>query len=610
VASANLAGLTPPTSTRGTWAVRLDFLYHACLAGLLLVLGTLVVWRPLHGWLDFWAHAAVGRWIWQHGYVPYRTLFLWTADEPWVYHFWLAQLLFFGLTTLGEPHDLPWIVLAFTALLVLLPFALVWWVWWRSGRLSSWLAIPFLIALKGLALRFQTRPELFTEVALCLLYTFLIVWSARQKESGVGRQRAGLLAAILLLFVLWTNLHGGVVIGLLVLAVTAGCDLVQDRFTPRSRRLVVLSLLAPVAVCVNPYGLSYWQGLRPIGSYTFAHILEWRPIWRSPLLPEEMLIAVGVLIPLALGAWLANPQRRWAQLGWLLLLGGLFIQARRNVWPFTLTCLMVLAANAQMLDPESLWQKLSGWTRRSGQQPQPLPGLVRWPVRAGLLAWLLLECLLLSVEVRPVSALLPTRLEQGIVRFLREQELAGRMLNDYENSSYLQWCLAGQPALYIDLLNAYPDAIMRDYQDLTTLTSRGRELLDEQEIELVVLTTNRGGSPSLAALANYLDASSDWSSATVADLWVTGVQADAATPWILALRAYRLSKVAGEPSDWARVYASRDGVIWVRRTPAYQHLWGPLNPSVGKVEFSVLERWGNEDLQIVPAIKENFAPGS
>ncbi len=368
-----------------SWSVRLGQLSHACCAGLLLTLGVLLVWRPLPGWLDFWAHAAVGRWTWQTGRVPDHTLFLWTADVPWVYHHWLAQVIFYGLTNVGSPSDLPYVVLGFTALLGLLPFVLVWLVWCRYGRLSAWIAVPLVLALKGLVIRLQTRPELFTGLCLSLLLTFLLAWSrvpgASRPEQLSGRDRLG-LAAILGLFVLWANLHGAVVLGLLVLAVTAGCDLVQDRCNLRSRVLACLALLAPVAVCVNPYGLAYWRALRAVGSYTLEQLVEWQPIWTKPFLPADMVIGVVVLPLLALGAWLLNPNRRWAQLGWLLLLALLFVRARRNVWPFLLTCLLVLAGNAQVLDPETLWRKASWFARRRvGQDAQPLPALIRWSGR-------------------------------------------------------------------------------------------------------------------------------------------------------------------------------------------------------------------------------------
>jgi hypothetical protein len=536
----------------GAAPARWHALYHACLAGLLLALGALLVWRPLYGALDFWALAGVGRWTWQTGHVPHRTLFLWTADEPWVYHHWLAALVFYGLTNVGGPRHLPAVVLAFTAVLVLLPFGLVWLVWRRHGRLTSWMVVPFALALKGLAPRFEARPELFTELSLCLLLWFLVTWAGPGRgDRGGGRDRLRLVA-VLFLFTVWANLHGGVVIGLLVLALTAGCDLAQQRLAPRARVLGLLALLAFGAVCVNPYGVSYWQALRPVGSYTFSHILEWLPVWRGPPLPLEWAAAAVVLGALALGAWIMNPNRRWAYLAWLLLLGGLFVLARRNVWPFFLTCLMVLAANAQGLDAQSLWQKLSRFSRRhSREQPQAMPALLGRPARGALLGWLVLECLLAGLTLPPSRALLPTWLDRGVVHFIQEHRLEGRMFNDYYNSSYLQWRLAGRPALYIDSLNAYPDQVAQDYDAVVSLTERGRRLLRDQQIEVVVLTIEPASIPVLAPLADALDAD----------------------------------------SRWVRVYANADGVIWVRSTPEYEPIWGPACGPVNHAPFALLNRW-------------------
>jgi hypothetical protein len=546
-----------PTSAR---AGPLDTVYHVFQALGLLLLGLLLVWRPLSGFLDFWAHAAVGRWCWQSGEVPHRTLFLWTADEEWVYHHWLSQVVFYGLTNVAGDEGLPHVVLAFTMVLALLPFALAWLVWRWSGRLSSLLVFPFALAMEGVAPRLQTRPELFTEVFLCVLLLFLLAWS--RSPGDVRRwDRIG-AAALLVGFVLWANLHGAVMLGLQVLAVTAVCDLVQDRCNTKSRLLTGLALLAPLAVCVNPYGLNYWRAFSAAGTSNFAQIAEWLPVWKEPVLPPEMITAVAVLAPLALLAWALNPGRRLAHLGWLLLLGGSFVAARRNIWPFLLTCLMILAANARSIDPQHLWERLSRW---SGKETSP-PPLVRWPLRIGFLAWVALECLTVAMGLaeRRGQSLTPVRLEQGIVQFIHEHELTGRVFNDYENSSYLQWRLAGCPDLYIDLLNAYPAEVMADYHAIRGVTARGRQLLDEQQIEIVVLTTNRGPAPSLAPLADYLDAN----------------------------------------QRWARVYAGKDGALWVRRTPPYERVWGRLNRSVNKVAFATLERYGHEHLEYVAG----FAP--
>jgi hypothetical protein len=428
------------------------------------------------------------------------------------------------------------------------------------------MAVPLLLTMQVLAIHFLARPELFTVLFVCILMTFLLAWSRTRDAVQAGQisrwEYLG-LAGVLLLFLAWVNLHGAVVLGLLLLAVTACADLVQDRFDRRSRMLVLLTALVPLVLCINPYGIGYWRAYRPVGTVTFAHILEWQPIWKSIPLPPEKLLVIAAVAILALAAWAMNANRRLAQLGWILLMGGLFAFARRNAWPFTLTCLMVLAANARSLDPEFLWRKMSRSLRRSsGGESEALLSLFRWLIRTAVLAWLVLQCLDKVLTVQPWQPLTSTRLERGVAGFIRENELSGRVFNDYENSSYLQWALAGKPPLYIDLLNAYPDEVMVDYLNIVHLSDRGCELIDERQIEVVVLTTTRASALSLAPLADYLDADKKWS----------------------------------------RVFVGKDGIVWVRRTPVYAHLWEPVIDTISKVSFATLERWGDDANVSSPAI--------
>ncbi len=580
---------------QGSRSGRLGGAYEACLVGLLLAIGGLLAWSPLYGRSGLWAHATIGRWIWQHGQIPDQALFLWTGSDPYVYHSWLAQLILYGITNVGAAEHLPYVAFGFTALLALAPFALIWLVWRAESRFSAWMVIPFLLAFKGLAPRFEPRPELFTGLFLCALLAFLVAWS---RASGPIRRRDMVaLACIPILFVVWANLHGAVILGLIVLGITAGCDLLQDwfvgtykrfvsptrergctalarrangeRFSPRARWLAVVTPLALAAICFNPYGIAYLQTYGRVQSFTFAQIIEWRPIWHYPSVVPEILPTVAVVAALAALAWLLNPQRRWAHLGWLLVLGVLFAQARRNVWPFTLAALTVLAANAPALSIDAIWRRLSQFsTGQPADEPAVPPRRWRLLFRAGVLVWLGLEAANLAMDLRPGRPLLPAALEQGVVGFIRAHDLGGRLLNDYETSGYLQWALAGQPPLYLDRMDSYPDEVMRDYQDMVQMTAHGGRVLDRRQIEVVVLATNRGAVQSLAPLAAFLDTS----------------------------------------PRWARVFANKAGVIWVRRLPAYAPLW-QANHGVSQVEFRTLERFAEEDQTLVPAIVEDIGDG-
>jgi hypothetical protein len=540
------------TTGKSLWQ-RLDLLPKFYLSLLLLLCG-LIVWRPLTGNEDFWAHAGVGRWMCQTRQFPHHALFLWSSSEPWIAHSWLTQLVFYGLT-LGEELVRPAPVLVFTALLVAVPFVFAWRLCGRHRPLSVWLIVPFALGMEASYPRFQARPEIFTAVGLALLLTFLSRWSApdgRECLRRFGKSDAWAALGLGLLFMVWANFHGAVLVGVLLLFVTAACDLVQDRFDRRSRMLVLLALVAPAAVCINPYGLAYWQAFLPVSGFTFAHIREWNPLWKANPMPwEEISIEIFLLV-LALTAWSLNPQRRWAHLVWVLMLAGLFLRARRNIWLLTIVSLTVFAVNSHclVLTSERLWQK---WGRRPGQ-PAEAEGrrswaTLRWALRLALVVWLLLQIGQRAAVLYLYDTFRPTHLEDGVVRFVKEHSLTGRMYNDYENSSYLQWRFAGHPPLFIDLLNAYPDQVTQDYLDILEVTPRGRELLDELDIGFVVLTVTRPG-PSLAKLADSLD----------------------------------------QDRRWKRVYADGDGMIWVRRTPEYRPVWD--TPAVvRKTLFGYLEMY-------------------
>ena len=84
--------------------------------------------------------------------------------------------------------------------------------------------------------------------------------------------------------------------------------------------------------------------------------------------------------------------------------------------------------------------------------------------------------------------------------------MPGRLFNDYDYSSYLQWAMAGKPALFIDLMNAYPDSVMRDYADIINARPRGIRLLDKYNITRVFLRphSGEGRSKGIGKISTYL----------------------------------------------------------------------------------------------------------
>ncbi|HEX8833579.1 MAG TPA: hypothetical protein VF719_05230, partial [Abditibacteriaceae bacterium] len=340
---------------------------------LLLLLCVVQSWRPLGGGYDFWAHAAVGRWIANHGQIPKHGLFLWSApDFPWVYHSWVSQWLSYQLLAGVGPVG----VMVFTALVVCLVFGLLWHFWNKRvhGEMPAVALLLFCVAILLSTPRFQPRQELLTALLLVGFLIWLVSWNEQRTEETPARHIPWLdkqSLAIVALIALWVNLHALVMLAVGLLVITAGCDCLQYRFDRRARVLLLVAALGCLATLLNPWGWGYWDAtgqLRPGGQA--AHIEEWMPVWTGWPAMRVFVIGESILLIAAVWGWARNPSRRWAELLWLLFVGLLFLRSRRLMWILAIVCLVVMASNGRSFDSQQMWLRWRAFTR---QTPEAMP---------------------------------------------------------------------------------------------------------------------------------------------------------------------------------------------------------------------------------------------
>lgn len=490
---------------------------------LLLLLCVAYAWAPIEGGMDFWAHIAVGKWIWTHQQVPRTGLFLWTAPNwPWVAHSWLSELLFFAIFSAGGAR----LMVILTAVIVALIFFLLWRVWRKQAKIGFWVPLVFALAIWVSAPRFQPRQEILSALLLVLVLAFLIAWHNERFDDWL--QHKGLVDAalvglpIIALFFLWVNLHALVAVGLMVFGAAilgSGAQALfgSDRFDGVARRralaLLAVGVLCALATLLNPYGLALWSAadqLKP-GNMSLA-IEEWKPFWVYPQ-QWDYALAEAILCGIALLAVCLNPQRRWTHFLWLILAAALCIRSRRMWMLSAIIFLAIMAANARSLESPQLWLRWRKLTR--GDLTDAIPGPLRAVARIGvfvcLLVWVVMAASRHTAREAGPWLLFARRVPEQAARFLSRQPKTLRVFNDYEDSSYLQWRLNGSPKgkidaagrhpLYIDLLNAYPDSLMFEYLEILNATPRGLKKLRERKITCVVLGDHRWKFP----LAKYLD---------------------------------------------------------------------------------------------------------
>jgi hypothetical protein len=307
-------------------------------------------------------HLRTGEWILAHGRVPRYDIFSFTrSGQPWFAWEWLWDVVF------GWLHlhaGMAAVVLA-SSLVLALTFALLFRMARRSSDALVALALT-LVAAAGSAGHWLARPHLCTMLFTVIFYSIL---ELSERQPGV-QWRLWLLPPLM---VLWTNLHGGFFVGvLLVGAYAAGQFAVLLRDTGGEDRRVALRrgrvYLLTAAGCgaatlVNPYG---WR--------LHAHIFQYLAdgFYRGNIMEFQSLNfqsgqARYFEILLAAGAAAAFWHLRRGRLVWPLLFAvwaHLALYSARNVEIFVL---LAVPPAAEVLS-EALQRapavRLAAWLRR------------------------------------------------------------------------------------------------------------------------------------------------------------------------------------------------------------------------------------------------------
>jgi hypothetical protein len=230
---------------------------------------------------DLWARLAVGAQVWRTGSLMRHDVFAFTPTLPeWIDHEWGAGVIFYGLLNAFGPASLTLlkIVTACAAVLLCLVAAR------HSG--AGWSTLLLLV----IPCAVTVLPGYVTVVrSHALTYLFFALTLLCLEEMRAGRRWPAFVIAPLML--VWANVHGGFVVGLIAIAVYAA--LVRTR-------PILVTLLAAIAVtCINPYGLYYWTYLVPAWLHPRAEITEWGPmsIWGSdPYFGFRILFVIAILI--------------------------------------------------------------------------------------------------------------------------------------------------------------------------------------------------------------------------------------------------------------------------------------------------------------------------
>ena len=247
---------------------------------------------------DLWGHLRFGLDILRTHALPSVDPYSFTQDVPWINHEWLSEVtMAAGYGAFGVAG-----VALLKGAMATAVFLLIWTAY-RGAAFEARLGAALLAVLGCLPLVRTSRPQLWTVVGLAVLIRALL-------ESGRGRRWW-----LPVVFAAWANAHGGVVVGLAVLAAWLGAGVLQGAFG--FRRAVILGAACVLATLVTPYGWTLWRFIFQSVRLARPNIEDWTPLWR--LGPSQW--AAPLVACLATG-WIGfrHDGHRWSRVAVLLLL--------------------------------------------------------------------------------------------------------------------------------------------------------------------------------------------------------------------------------------------------------------------------------------------------
>jgi hypothetical protein len=290
-------------TSRSTWAL---------IAALLALVGALALCLDRFHNGDFYLSLVSGRLVAQHGFVEHYPFATIAHGGTWLNQQWLSELAFFRVSQVLGPTGLTLIY----AVLITAPLALLLWLCRRKG----W---PMLVAVAafyfpGLLAVVHPRAAGFTVMIFSLLVALLaMVWRVRTSSDPQRGPRWWVGLAMVFLFALWANLHGGFIAGLLLIGLaTIGSAIDHWRGIPGTlplSRIVALGLigvLAAVTVTVStPLGSAIWSYLLSFQNQAISLAsTEWQSAFADPL----AVLYLGLATVFAGWVWVSSPRPRRA----------------------------------------------------------------------------------------------------------------------------------------------------------------------------------------------------------------------------------------------------------------------------------------------------------
>jgi hypothetical protein len=444
---------------------------------------------------DLGRHITLGNYIIDNRDIPTEDIFSFTKyGDPLTPHEWLSDLIFAAVNKAVGLDGVVWL----TALILA---GSLWLVYKYSLNLSNMSLIALLGGVLGAAassLHWLTRPHIFTILLAA-------VWTGELEKMRLGVRKSWLIFPLLML--IWVNLHGAFIAGLLIWACYfIGMLLDQQISLRKNQAFLWIGLSSLLVSLVNPDGFGIWKtGFGFLGNqYLVSHTAEYLPpdFQQLSFWPFLVLILCSVFV---LG--LSNKRMPFPH---LFIVGGWTIMAlysARNIPLYVVTVIPILISESCGIlcdwNDSILIEKFLDFQKKIASTEESLKGGFWSVISVALTLIMLVSGMELdfqkngnrfSEDVFPVNA----------SAWLEQNPPEGNGFNYFPWGGYLLYRFWPERNVFIDgQTDFYGEEFTREYEQVITLADGWQGVLREYEITWVIM-------PAGSELGLVLDDNDFW----------------------------------------------------------------------------------------------------
>jgi len=477
---------------------------------LIILLGVTISGASLLSDGDTGYHIRAGEYILQTGSIPKEDIFSYLSPPPeWTAHEWLAEVImaivhhFSGLTG----------VVIFYSILISFSFYLFFILLHKTYENILILWIFVLFSTLCTAIHWLARPHVFSFLNLILWYLILNAFEYRDKNY---------LYCLPIIMLFWVNLHGGYIIGCVLLVIYFSVNLFvyilgekeqREKNWKKVKSYFKIGIICLIVGMINPYGYNiYFFPFKLINNQIImSSITEFMPTnFQEPLL-FRYLFLLSLLIII-----IFDCHKKPIEIILIILFTYMALYSVRYTTLFSIVITPIILSRLNCWVENSKSKKII-WFRKIEKNIAKANSslkVYRWPTISVIVLITLVKIGIINYDIN--SKLHPVE----AVKFLLEENISGNMFNNDEFGDYIIYAAYPKYKVFFDgRSDMYGSEYLKNYRKVIFLEKGWENILIEKNIGWIIYNSDSALSRCLYEKQNWHLIYSDG----VADIFVKNI---------------------------------------------------------------------------------------